>query len=349
MNIEKIPFGNIGNCDIYIYKLKNNNGLEVHVATYGATVTSILVPEKDGSKSNIVCGFNTLEGYFSDEYIANAPYFGSTIGRYCSMINSASFNLNGKMVQVTKNAGDDNLHGGTKGFDKRIWDSEIVTLENGDQAIRFSLTSEDGDQGFPGKVDAKVTMGLTEANEFVIDYKATTDAPTPLAMTNHSYFNLSGFKNNVENYRVKINATKVLPLNESGDLADKLRDVKGQCLDLTSEKVIGDVQTENGGSFEHYYVFDGLSDEPRLVAEITDTVSNRKLEVLTTEHGMLLYTSKYTSEKLCRESGEQYGKHRAFCCETHRYPNGPNLKGAEHIITTPDQPFKSKTIFKFNF
>ena len=157
------------------------------------------------------------------------------------------------------------------------------------------LYEEDGDQGFPGKVDAKVTMGLTEANEFVIDYKATTDAPTPLAMTNHSYFNLSGFKNNVENYHVKINATKVLPLNESGDLADKLRDVKGQCLDLTSEKVIGDVQTENGGSFEHYYVFDGLSDEPRLVAEITDTVSNRKLEVLTTEHGMLLYTSKYTS------------------------------------------------------
>lgn len=343
MEITKKIIGKFEGKDVLQYNLKNSNGVDLLVMNYGATIMSLKVPDAKLGKVNIVCGFDELSSYFSKEYISNSPFFGSTIGRYCSAIIGGEFELEGVKYELSKNAGTDNLHGGVTGFDKMVWDSEIIPDCNG---VKFTLLSPDGDNGFPGEVKASVLLCLTENNEIVYDYHAVSDKLTPFSMTNHNYFNLSGFKNNVEEYTVMVDAEKRIPLGSQGVYTDKVIDVRNTMDDLRSGRKIKDVHEALKGGFEHFYLFGAPIEEPKLVASISDEVSKRKLDVFTTEPGMLFYTGKYTSDKLQRETGEKFGQYRAFCCETHRCPNGPNLKGAPYVYLEANQPFSSKTILK---
>lgn len=345
MSITKQNFGIYEGNEITLFTLENKNGMAVKVMNYGATITQVTIPDKNGKPVSITCGFNKFEDYFSEEYKANSPYFGCTVGRYCSQIKDSKFTLNGKEYKLADNCGANNLHGGIVGFDKKVWEAEPLPAEN---AIRFTLHSKDMEEGFPGNVEAHVKMKLTNNNEIVLEYEASTDKTTPLSMTNHSYWNLAGFEKSVEDFTVQVNTNKLLVADDSG-AATGISDVSGSINDLRAAKAIHKVHSELGDGFEHFYVFDNDDEELNQVAEVADHDNGRKLEVYSTEPCMLFYTAKYMSDALQRSDSEKYGKYKAFACETHRWQNGPNLPESPKTFLQPDEIFKSTTIFKLKW
>lgn len=346
MTIQKELFGNLNDRDIYLFTLQNTNGMVVKIMNYGATITQITIPGNDGNTVSLVCGFDSFDEYFAEEYRANAPYFGCTVGRYCSQIKDSKFSLEGKEYRLAQNCGPNNLHGGTEGFDKKVWEATPIESEN---AMEFSLVSPDGEEGFPGKVEATVKMQLTDSNEIAISYSASTDKTTPLSMTNHSYFNLSGFRENVENFEVKVHSNQLQEMDETGAATGSIKDVSETVEDLRGGRKIGDVHRALGGGFEHFYVFDNPDQQLQAIAAVSDKSSGRRLEVFSTEPCMLFYTGKYTSDKLQRNPNEKYGQYHAFCCETHRWQNGPNIPGSPGTFLAPNEKFSSQTIFKFSW
>lgn len=346
MIATKSNFGKINNEAIELFTLQNANGVQVTISTYGATITSILVPNKSGELKNIACGFDTLDGYFSESYVNNSPYFGGTIGRYCSQIKDANFQLNGTKYDLAANCGANNLHGGKQGFDKKVWNAEILV---GGSAVKMSLLSTHLEEGYPGDVAVSVTFALTDSNELRIDYSGVPTEDTPLSLTNHTYFNLSKFADTVENHTAQVNTNKRLQLDETGAATGVIVDVTGAADDLRAGKRIGAVHEQMNDGFEHFYVFDNPKAELNHVAAITNETKDLSLDVYSTEPCMLLYTGKYTSDDIKRENGEQYGKYRGFCCETHRYPNGPNIADSPNSITKAGEEYKSTTVFKLTF
>jgi aldose 1-epimerase len=347
MNIEKQLFGSYQGRDIYQFTLENANGMQIKIMDFGATITSITIPDSNGKPVSIACGFDKFDDYFSDEYKANSPYFGCTVGRYCSQIKDARFEIEGKTYELATNCGPNNLHGGTVGFDKKVWES--IAFESKDElGVIFNVFSADLEEGFPGNVEATVTVKLTNKNEIIFDYSAKSDKATPMSMTNHSYFNLSGFQENVEGYTVKVNADKLITIDDTG-AATGVQDISGTINDLREGRTVGSVQSDLGDGFEHFYIFDNDAQNLNRVAEVEDKESGRKLEVFSTEPCMLFYTAKYMSDALRRNNNEKYGKYQAFACETHRWPNGPNLKNSPCSILKPGEKFTSKTIIKINW
>ncbi len=346
MKISKTPFGLLNGYSIELYTLINDNGVELSIMNYGATITSLKIPNQDGGKTNIVCGFDRFDDYFSETYKNNAPYFGCTVGRYCSQIKDSKFTLNGEEFQLAANCGPNNLHGGVVGFDKQIWKVKETQKDNSVE-LEMSLSSKDGDEGYPGNVEAKVTIALNNDDEIGVNYHANTDKATPLSMTNHSYFNLSGFNESIEDHVVKVTTNKRLQLDETGAATGEIVDISNKADDLRTKKTIKDVHGLMGDGFEHFYVFDSM--EMNKKAVVSHAATGRSLEVYSSEPCMLFYTAKYTSDELQRNAEEKYGKYRAFCCETHRYPNGPNIPGSPGSITKAKEEFKSTTIFKLKY
>ena len=342
MKISHQIFGSYQNKEITLYRLENDNGVVLSIMNYGATITSIKVPEGE-QQVELACGFDAFEGYFTEEYKANAPYFGATVGRYCSQIKDSKYTLDGEVVKLNSNCNLNNLHGGNVGFDKKVWTA--TELPDG---LAMNLYSECKEEGFPGNVEASVTFRLTDDNEIKINYSAKPDKATPLSMTNHTYFNLSGFKSTVEGFKVQVLTNQLMEMDDTGCATGTILDVEGSPNDLRQPQVIGDVHAAIDGGFEHFYIFDA-DFKLKKVAEISDPISGRKLEVSTSEPCMLLYTGKYTSDDLSRESGEPYGMFRGFCCETHRWQNGPNIPNSPKTFTPADELFESQTIFKLTF
>jgi len=347
MKTTENHFGEFESSQVQLYTLENDNGMLVKISNYGATITSIVVPQKEGEPQEIVCGFDTFDSYFSEKYRANAPYFGGTVGRYCSQIKDSKFELNGEEYQLAKIVGENNLHGGKVGFDKKIW--KVKPLSSNASKVEMSLQSHAMEEGFPGNVDVAVIFTLTNDNEIRIEYQATTDADTPFTITNHTYFNLSGFKENVENHSAQIQSNKKQVWDSTGAATGENVSVEGKADDLRNGKIIGVVHEAMGDGFEHFYLFEEKGFALKKVAEIHEPKSGRALEISTTEPGMLFYTGKYTSDELKRESGLRYGKYRGFCCETHRYPNGPNIPNSPKSILKKGDTYDSKTIFKFKW
>lgn len=350
MNTKQEIFGQVEAQDIAIFTLQNDRGMELKAMTYGATITSLKMPDGPDGSVNVVAGFDRLDGYFDKTYLDNSPYFGGTIGRYCSMIKDAKFELDGQTYTLFPNGGEHNLHGGQRGFDKQIWTGQLISSDELDAntvGVRFTRTSPDGEEGFPGEILAQVDMCINNDNQLVITYNATTTKPTPLAMTNHSYFNLSGFKEDVLDYDITIPSTKVLPLVCEGNYEEQVRHVAGTIEDIRGSRLVRKVHDALGTGFEHFYMFDEYTESPRELAYLHDAHTGRALRIASTEHGMLFYTGKYTSDELKRETGEQYGKHRACCFEAHRCPCGPKLTGVDGIITTPEKPFYSQMTYTF--
>jgi len=325
MPISISSFGTIQGQEVQLYILENANGMRIKITPYGATVTSISIPNDDG-RAELAAGFDSLKGYFSEAYQNNAPYFGCTVGRYASRIKDGKFSIDGKDYQVDVNDGTNHLHGGIGAFDKRLW----VVSNAEAQSIKLSLHSPDGDGGYPGNLDVSITYTLTDNNELVMDYFGVTDQATPLSMTNHTYFNLSGFIESIHNHQARIDADAFLQPDITNVPVGKETKVDGDFTDLRGTVRLGERldQTETG--FETYYRFDGLRNEAREVACFSHPDSGRELRVLTTEPGALFYTGYFTSNDLSRSNGDKYGRYRAFCFEASRYPNGPK--------NTPDKP-----------
>jgi aldose 1-epimerase len=348
MNVSKTQFGRFEGRDIDLYTLKNDNGVTVKITNYGGIVTSLVVPYKNGDRNDIVCGFDTLEGYFSDVYKGNSPYFGCVVGRYAARIKGGRFTVDDKAYQVATNDGPNHLHGGIVGFDKKVWDAESFE-ETGACGVRLSLTSPDGDEGYPGTINVTVEYRLTQVNELRIHYQAEADKATPLSLTNHTYFNLNGFSDKILDHTAQILGDRCLVSDETNVPIGDEQPVAGTAGDFTTSKRIGDAFEELPNGFEHYYVFTKPLGSLEKVAVFSEGSSGRTLEVETTEPGMLFYTGYYTSDDLEREDGTQFGQFKAFCCEASKYPNGPNIAGAPGSVLEPGKKYDETTVFRFSW
>ncbi|PWJ58028.1 aldose 1-epimerase [Dyadobacter jejuensis] len=347
MKVSSSSFGEVDGQTISIFKLQNDQGMVVSITNYGATITSLVVPDATGQLADVVCGFDKLEDYFSEDYLNNAPYFGCTVGRYAGRIKDGEYTINGQVYKGCQNNGSNHLHGGKLGFDKKVWEPKLVDSGTG---VEMRLSSPAGEEGYPGEVDITVTFTLTQDNQLKIRYQGTTDRETPLSLTNHSYFNLSGFEADITGHVAQVDSEYYLLPDATNVPVGERASVEGTPADLRNGVALGTCFVDMPTGFEHYYVFRHRLGVLSPVARFADPISGRTLEVSTTEPGMLFYTGYYTADSLKRnEGGPQFGRFKAFCCETSRYPNGPNIADAPGSTTKPAEVYSSETIFRFSW
>ncbi len=334
---------------VELYTLKNQQGMEVRVMTYGGTIVALRVPDKQGQCADVVLGFDKLGGY-----LGSNAYFGATVGRYVNLIANAKFTLDGKEYALAKNDGPNSLHGGIKGFDKVVWHAEPV--ENaGEASLILKYTSVDGEEGYPGTLQVTVTYRLDEKNELAINYHATTDKATPLNLTNHSYFNLAGEGNgDILGHVLMLNANRFTPISKTLLPTGGISTVKGTPLDFTQPTAIGarinskHEQVVLGGGYDHNFVINRQGSGLTLAARVYEPTSGRVMEVYTTEPGVQFYTGDFTDEPVTGKRGHVYKQRPAFCLETQHYPNSPNLPGFPSTILRPGQTYQSTTVYRFS-
>ena len=305
--------------DMKKFTLKNDKGMSVDIINYGGIITSIKVPDNKGKMADVVLGFDDPQGYTKEH-----PYFGALVGRYGNRIARGKFNLDGKAYTLAVNNGPNHLHGGLKGFDKQFWNVEELPKTN---ALKFSYTSADGEEGYPGTLKTEVTYTLTNRNEIKIDYIATTDKATPVNLTSHSYFNLSGDENQtILDHEIMINADKYTVVDKDLTPTGQMKDVKGNEMDFTIPKKIGKdiLKVKEGGGYDHNYVLRNSNGSMGLAATLFDPSSGRMMEVLTTEPGIQFYSGNFLDGKLVGKNKDAYQKHDGLCLETQHFPDSPN-------------------------
>jgi len=346
------PFGAIASgekADLYV--LTNNRGMTVAIANYGATVVSIKVPDRAGEFADVVLGFDTAK-----EYEDGTAHIGGTVGRYANRIAHGSFTLAGKTYTLPKNNGENTLHGGLLSFDKKMWTAKEVPSKEG-VAVEFTYVSPDGEEGFPGTMTVTVLLTLLNAkNELRIDYSASTDKPTVVNLTNHSYFNLAGQGNgDILSQTLQLNASKFTPVDAGLIPTGELRAVKNTPFDFSRPVAIGeringeDEQLKLGRGYDHNWVLDRKSRFAgiELAAVARDPKSGRVLEVLTTEPGIQFYTGNFLDGTAHVKGGKVYEQRYAFCLETQHFPDSPNHAGFPSTTLFPSKPYHSTTIFRF--
>jgi aldose 1-epimerase len=331
---------------VQIYKLTNKNGMEADITNFGAIVQSLKVPDKSGKLTDVALGYDKLEDYVTDK-----SSFGSTIGRYGNRIAHGKFTLDGHTYTLAKNDGENSLHGGLKGFNKKVW----TARQEGDSLV-LSYLSKDGEEGYPGNLNVTVTFTVTDDNELKIQYDATTDKDTVLNLTNHSYFNLSGQDaGEILGHELMLKADKFTPVNSVLIPTGELRDVKGTPLDFTKSTAIGarigasDEQLKFGKGYDHNFVLNGgITKTPRLAAEVYDPKSGRIMQVLTTEPGIQFYTGNFLDGTVHGKGGHVYNFRNALCLETQHYPDSPNQSNFPTTELKPGGKYHTITIFKFS-
>jgi aldose 1-epimerase len=328
-----------------IFTLTNAHGLKARVTTWGACLVSMVVPDRKGAPADVALGFDTLE-----PYMKRHPYFGTTTGRYANRIAKGKFTIDGKEFSVATNNGVNHLHGGIRGFDQRNWKAEILAAQN---AIRFSYTSADGEEGYPGTLKTTVTYTLTENDELRIDYEATTDKPTVVNLTNHSYWNLAGEgKGDILGHELRLNASRWLPVDDGSIPTGEMKAVAGGPMDFTKAKPIGrDIAQVpgNAGGYDHNFLID--QEKPgalALAAEVFEPASGRVMTISTTEPGVQFYTANHLSEKVTGKGGRPYQRHGGFCLETQHYPDSPNRPEFPSPVLRPGQTYRSTTVHQFS-
>jgi aldose 1-epimerase len=325
------------------YTLTNASGVEVAFLSFGGIITRISVADRDGHFADITPGYDTLEHYLADN-----RYFGALVGRYANRIADARFVLDGVEHQLTRNDGRNQLHGGPHGFHSVIWDVSVFALASRTGAT-LHHTFAAGSDGYPGTLDVAVTYTLTDSNELVIDYAATTDAPTPVNMTQHVYFNLSGHASgDVFDHELTVHASRYLPVDENVIPTGELAAVRGTAFDFTAPRPIR-LADVNGSPIEYDNTFVIDSNDPRrVVAVLREPRSGRTIEVMTTEPGIQLYTGKYIGTGKHGKSDHHYPANSALALETQHFPNSPNEPRFPSTILRPGQQFKSSTTYRFS-
>lgn len=342
----KTPDG--GQADLYI--LRNKNGMEVAITNYGATVVRMKVPDRHGKIDDVVLGYDNLEGYVNDR-----AYFGATVGRYANRIAHGKFTLDGHVYTLPKNNGDNTLHGGTSGFNKRVWKAEDVSTPAA-AALQMTYLSKDGDQGFPGNLSVDVRFTLGDDNSLKIEYAATSDKDTVVNLTNHSYFNLAGQGHgDVLQQQVMLHAGRFTPINADLIPTGESASVKGTPLDFTQSTAIGariDADYEQlklAHGYDHNFVLDGKAGrKPVLAARAYDPSSGRVLEVWTTQPGIQLYSGNFLDGTVAGKGGVKYQRRSAFCLETQHFPDSPNQPKFPSTELKAGRWFRSTTTYKFS-
>lgn len=337
---------------VKVYTLTNRNGLQLRAMNYGGIILSLRVPDRNGSFDDIVLGFETAA-----KYVEQSPYFGAIIGRYGNRIEGGEFELNGKTYTLATNNGPNHLHGGTRGFDKRFWEGKSFVDEHG-VGITFSYTSPDGEEGYPGTLDTKVTYRLTDDNELIVSYEATTTEATPVNLTQHSYFNLGGHgSGDVLDHELMIDANRFTPVDSTLIPTGERRRVEGTPFDFTSPTPIGarieaeNRQIEFGQGYDHNFILnrdDASKDSLALAARVYDPESGRVMTVHTTEPGLQFYSGNFLDGSLTGKDGVTYERRSGFCLETQHFPNSPNEPSFPSTILRPGETYLSRTIFTFD-
>ena len=346
-HLTREPFGVTQTGEaVELITLANRTGMTVRVMTYGGIITSLEVPDRSGTPGDVVLGYDSLAGYLQD-----SPYFGSIVGRYGNRIAKGRFTLNGTEYRLAVNNGPNHLHGGLRGFDKVVWAAEQFQGDSG-VGVRLTHTSPDGDEGYPGTLNATVTYTLTDRNELVIDYEAATDRATPINLTQHSYFNLAG-SGDILGHVLTIAADRFTPVDSTliptGDLAP----VEGTPFDFRSPHRIGaridedDVQLRYGGGYDHNFVLNPDGPVLELAARLVDSISGRTLEIRTTEPGVQFYSGNFLDGSITGKGGVVYGHRSALCLETQHFPDSPNHPEFPSAILEPGQTYRSQTVWTF--
>ncbi|MDP4285298.1 MAG: aldose epimerase family protein [Bacteroidota bacterium] len=338
--VTKSDWGLVDGKQVYLFTMVNAKDTEVSITNYGGIVTSFITDDKNGEKSSVIVGFDNLE-----PYLKNPPHLGSLVGRFGNRIAEAKFTLDGATYQLAANNGKNHLHGGLKGFDKVVWESTI--LPDGITGISLNYLSEDGEEGYPGNLNVTVQYSLTDEDELKIEYNATTDKATPVNLTNHSYFNLSGdLSNTIYDHKLMIAADSYTPVDSNLIPTGEIKPVKDTAFDFTTPKKIGrDIGLLEGG-FDYNWVFNKNDSLLQKVAELSDSVSGRSLEVFTTEPALQFYTGNSLDGSFINRDGNPIKKHTALCLETQHFPDSPNQPGFPSTILRPGENYHSITIYK---
>jgi aldose 1-epimerase len=347
--ITKQPFGKTADGKpVDIFTLTNAKGMEVKIMTFGGIVVSLKTPDRDGKLDDVVLGFDTL-----DPYLKGHPFFGALVGRYGNRIAKGRFKIDGKEYSLLVNNGENHLHGGKLGFDKKVWKAKSGKSTEG-QTLELKYTSADMEEGYPGKLDVTVTYTLTNDNGLKIDYRATTDKNTHVNLTNHSYFNLAGAgSGDVLGHEMMINAYQATKVDKGLIPTGEIVNIKGTALDFTSPMAIGarieanEEQLQWGFGYDHNYVINGGGKGLTLAARVTEPTTGRIMEVMTTEPGVQFYSANHVNN-VSGKGGKIYQKRGAFCLETQHYPDTPNKKEFPTTLLRPGQTYSTTTIYKFS-
>jgi len=345
----RAPFGVVDGKDVFLYTLRNASGMEARITNYGGIVVSLTVPDRSQKPGDIVLGYDSLVSYLTGK-----SYFGAIVGRYGNRIGKARFTLDGKEHMLNVNDGANTLHGGLKGFDKVVWDVDESTPAT-QPALSLSYLSKDGEEGYPGNLHVSIVYTLTDSNELRIDYAATTDKPTVLNLTHHSYFNLAGAGNgDILSHEVMLNANAFTPVDSALITTGEIRPVDGTPMDFRTPAAVGarigtkDEQLKLGRGYDHNWVLNRPVGGLTLAARVTERTSGRVMEVWTTQPAVQFYTGNFLDGTAIGKGGKAYAYRTGLCLETQHFPDSPNKPAFPSTVLRPGEKFASTTVYKFS-
>jgi len=349
--VARAPFGHLADGrPVELFTLTNAHGIEVRAMTYGATITSIRTPDRNGRQADIVLGFDSLGGY-----LAGSPYFGAVVGRYANRIAGGRFTLDGVSYQLARNNGPNSLHGGIKGFDKVLWSAEPFE-KDGAMGVRFHYESPDSEEGFPGAVSVGVTYMLTAADELIVDYDASTTKATPVNLSQHTYWNLHGDGGgDILDHVLTLNASAFTPVDSTLIPTGQIASVAGTPFDFRDANAIGsrinvlNEQLRYGRGYDHNWVIDRERQGTVVnAARLEDPASGRRLDISTTEPGVQFYSGNFLDGTIKGKSGEVYSHRTGLCLETQHFPDSPNHPNFPPTILRPGGHYQSRTVIAFS-
>lgn len=339
-SITQKDWGQWAGKKVMLYTLTNKNGIQVNITNYGGTITEWITPDKNGAKSSIVIGFDSLSGY-----LQKPPYFGALIGRYGNRIAKGTFKIGNTTYKLATNNRPNHLHGGNVGFDKVVWDA--TPAADSSAALTLNYVSNDSEEGYPGTLNVTVTYMLTDDDELTIDYTASTDKATPVNLTNHAYFNLTGDVNNtILNHTLQIEADNYTPVDATLIPTGEIKSVKGTPFDFTNPTKIGAGISSVEGGYDHNWVLNSKGGQMSKVATLSDSISGRKLEVFTQEPGLQFYAGNFLDGKLINRDGKPIKVRTALCLETQHFPDSPNKPNFPNTILQPGDRYHTITKYK---
>ena len=348
-SVTRAPFGQTPDGEaVESFTLTNAHGIELRAISYGGIIVSLRVPDRDGRRDDVVLGHDDLAGY-----LAKPSFFGALVGRYGNRIAGGRFTLDGRTYTLATNNGPNHLHGGVRGFDKRVWKAQPFERP-GTAGLVLTRTSPDGEEGYPGNLAVRVTYTLTDRDEVGFDYFATTDKPTVVNLTQHSYFNLAGDgKRDVLGHELMIDADRFTPVDKTLIPTGVLAAVAGTPFDFRKPAAIGarigadDEQIRNGGGYDHNFVLNGRGEGRAPVIRVFEPTTGRTLDIATTEPGVQFYSGNFLDGSVTGKAGHVYGKRYGFCLETQHFPDSPNHPGFPSTVLRPGKEYRSKTVLKF--